>query len=91
MHVHVKHKVQLILFYYYSINPVFFSANVPYFQAGTVQSDSYIKFQPLVLREDEFAASFQIRPEAAAGLIMYSGSGEDFISLAMRGGKLEFR
>ena len=70
---------------------VFFLANVPYFKGGTRVSDSYIQFQSLVLRKDEFAAILDIRPEQGTGLIMYSGSVEDFISLAMRGGKLEFR
>lgn len=66
-------------------------ANVPYFLGGASGSHSFIEFQPLVLRRDEFAAIFEIRPEQDTGLIMYSGSAEDFISLAMRGGKLEFR
>ena len=72
---------------------VFFSfpANVPYFQGGVSISDSYIQLQPLVLRRDEFVAILEIRPEQETGLVMYSGSSEDFISLAMRRGKLELR
>ena len=65
---------------------------MPYFRGGVSGgSDSYIQLPPLVLRRDEFAAIFEIRPEGDTGLIMYSGSAEDFISLAMRAGKLELR
>ena len=67
---------------------------MPYFQGGIV-SGSYIELelQSMVVRKDEFAAIFDIRPEEATGLIMYSGSSTkaDFISLAMIEGKLEFR
>ncbi|XP_068753749.1 pikachurin-like [Montipora capricornis] len=66
-------------------------ANVPYFQGGEMGSNSYIRLEPMILRRDEFAAVFEILPELDTGLIMYSESKGDFISLAMRAGKLEFR
>ena len=45
------------------------------------------------MRKDEFAVVLDILPEAENGLIMYVGStkGKDFISLALRQGKLEMR
>lgn len=67
---------------------------MPYFKGGLI-GDSYMELQLelMVVRKDEFAAIFDIRAEQATGLIMYSGSStaSDFISLAMIGGKLEFR
>ena len=54
-------------------------------------SNSYIRLEPMILRRDEFAAVFEILPELDTGLIMYSESNADFISLAMRAGKLELR
>lgn len=66
---------------------------MPYFRGGASIDNSYIQLQPLVLRKDEFTAIFEIRPEQDTGLILYSeeAQGQDFISLAMRAGKLELR
>ena len=71
-------------------------ANVPYFQGGAI-GGSYMELslELMIARKDEFAAIFDIRPEQASGLIMYSESSKsskaDFISLAMIGGYVEFR
>jgi len=69
-------------------------ANVPYFQGGAIDG-SYmeISLELIIARKDEFAAIFDIRPEQASGLIMYSESSkdDDFISVAMIGGYVEFR
>ena len=62
------------------------TVEVPYFH-----SDSFLAFAPLVVRKDEFYAKLDLRPDAADGLILYSGSTKDFISLALKGGKLEMR
>ena len=79
------------LFIAISDNFFLFLANVPYFQGGEMGSNSYIRLEPMILRRDEFAAVFEILPELDTGLIMYSESKADFISLAMRAGKLELR
>ena len=67
---------------------------MPYFQGGAIDS-SYmeVSLELMIARKDEFAAIFDIRPEQSSGLIMYSESAkeDDFISLAMIGGYLEFR
>ena len=69
-------------------------ANVPYFQGGPI-GGSYMEMslELMFAQKDEFAAIFDIRPEQAYGLIMYSESAkdEDFISVAMIGGYVEFR
>lgn len=67
---------------------------MPYFQGGAIDG-SYmeISLELIIARKDEFAAIFDIRPEQASGLIMYSESSkdDDFISVAMIGGYVEFR
>lgn len=67
---------------------------MPYFQGGAI-GGSYMELslELMIAQKDEFAAIFDIRPEQAFGLIMYSESAtdEDFISLAIIGGYVEFR
>lgn len=67
---------------------------MPYFQGGAI-GGSYMELslELMIAQKDEFAAIFDIRPELASGLIMYAESAkdDDFISLAMIGGYVEFR
>ena len=67
---------------------------MPYFKGGAI-GGSYmeISLELMIAQKDEFAAIFDIRPEQASGLIMYSESAkdEDFISVAMIRGYVEFR
>ena len=67
---------------------------MPYFQGGAIDG-SYMELsvELMIAQKFEFAAIFDIRPEQESGLIMYSESSkdEDFISLAMIGGYVEFR
>lgn len=67
---------------------------MPYFQGGAIDG-SYMELslELMIAQKDEFAAIFDIRPELASGLIMYSESAkdEDFFSLAMIGGYVQFR
>ena len=67
---------------------------MPYFQGGAIDA-SYMEISQglMIAQKAEFAAIFDMRPEQASGLIMYSefAKDEDFISLAMIGGYVEFR
>ena len=67
---------------------------MPYFQGGAIDG-SYMELslELMIAQKAEFAAVFDMRPEQASGLIMYSESFTDdgFISLAMIRGYVEFR
>ena len=65
---------------------LYFLESVPHFQEG-----SYLAFKPMITDKNEFYAKLDLIPETANGLILYSGSANDFISLALRGGRLEMR
>lgn len=72
---------------------LFFSANVPYFRGGAITS-AFMEWRwnfMFSTRVDVFGAVFGIRPEQNNGLIMYSGSANAFISLAMIDGVIQFR
>lgn len=70
-------------------------ANVPYFQGGAIALGSaYMNWRwnlMFTTRVDVFSAVFGIRPEQNNGLIMYSGSANAFISLAIINGQIQFR